>query len=54
MGILNAIDLKQKIKKSDYNAQMEKLEIKLGQLEAQGTGKQSTHHDCIRRLGCFW
>ena len=33
MGILNAIDLKQKIKKSDYNAQMEKLEIKMGQLE---------------------
>ena len=33
MGILNAIDLKQKIKKSEYNARMEKLEIKLGQLE---------------------
>ena len=33
MGMLDAINLKQKIKKSNYNARMEKLEIKLGQLE---------------------
>ncbi len=33
MEIMDAIDLKQRIKKSDYNARMEKLEIKMGQLE---------------------
>ena len=33
MGLLNALDLDAKIEKSDYQAEMEKLEIKMGQLQ---------------------
>ena len=33
MGMLDAIDLKQEMKKSEYNARMEKLKMKMGQLE---------------------
>ena len=51
MGLLNALDLDAKIEKSDYQAEMEKLEIKMGQLQRKAWNAMCPLRLCLRAGG---